>query len=93
MAERNSDSWQDSRSLAKSILRDRIKRRKWLGRLIMFPIAMLGVGFWGIHEWLAGDVWRFVLWWGVCAVATCVVILFALYDALTTFAEERKKNR
>jgi hypothetical protein len=34
-----------------------------------------------------------LFWWGGCAVATVVVMLFALYDALLVFREERSKDR
>ena len=36
--------------------------------------------------------WLVLFWWGGCAVATCVVLLFALYDALAVIREERAKS-
>lgn len=85
--------WNESKMLARAILRDRAARRKWMGRMLLVPLLMLAVGLWGIDEWLAGSALRFVCWWGVCALATGVVMLFALYDALVTFREERDRFR
>jgi hypothetical protein len=46
-----------------------------------------------INDWIWASPWRVLFWWGGCAVATCVVVLFALYDALLAFREERSKDR
>ena len=35
--------------------------------------------------------WWFLFWWGGCTLATLVVMLFALYDALAVVREERGK--
>ena len=44
-------------------------------------------------DWIWASPWRVLFWWGGCAVATVVVMLFALYDALLVFREERSKDR
>lgn len=93
MRARKPKSWNDSTDLARAILHDRKERRKWLGYMVMVPIGMLAVGLWIISGWLAESPIRFLTWWGVCAVATLVVMIFALYDALTVIREERENRR
>jgi hypothetical protein len=89
MAKRKSGTWSDSTFLARAILQDRLERRKWLGRILFVPLIMMGIGLWGIHDWIWQNPWRVLLWWGSCAFATCIVILFAIYDALAVIREER----
>lgn len=84
-------SWQHSTGLARAILHDRKERRKWLAYLTLVPLGMLAAGLWAIDAWLMESPLRFLLWWGGCALATCVVILFAMYDALAAIREEREK--
>lgn len=93
MADRKPGSWSDSTDLARAILHDRAERRKWIGRMMLVPVLMLAIGLWGISGWLAESPWRFIGWWGGCALATCVAMLFALYDALAVIREERAKRR
>lgn len=93
MPKREPGAWDDSTALARAILHDRTERRKWLGRMIIVPLAMMAVGLWVIDGWLGGSPWRFLIWWGACAVATCVVLVFALYDALAAIREEREKHK
>lgn len=83
--------WNESKLLARAILQDRAARRKWIARLLMVPVGMLVLGLWVIDGWLGESVLRFLCWWGVCALATGVVMLFALYDALAVVREEREK--
>ena len=93
MAEQPHGSWSDSKGLARAILHDRAERRKWLGRMALVPLAMLGIGLWALDEWIWESPWRVLFWWGGCTLATLVVILFALYDALAVVREEREKAR
>jgi hypothetical protein len=93
MAQRKPGPWSDSTALARAILHDRIERRKWLGRMVLVPLLMLATGLWLIDGWLMASPLRFLIWWGVCAAATCVVIIFALYDALAVIREERTKHK
>jgi hypothetical protein len=93
MTEKKPSSWNDSTTLARAILHDRAERRKWMARMMVVPLAMLAIGLWGINEWLEQNPWRFVLWWAACGVATCVVMIFALYDALAVVREERERQR
>jgi hypothetical protein len=85
--------WDDSKGLARAILHHRHERRKWLGRLTLFPLAMMVTGLWVLNDWIWTSPWRVIFWWGGCAAATVVVILFALYDALAVIREERSKHR
>lgn len=85
--------WEDCKGIARAILRDRVARRKVIGRMLMAALLMMAAGLWLIDDWLAGDLWRFVIWWGACAGLTCMVMLFALYDALAVVREERDRHR
>ncbi len=87
-----SNSWNESTTLARAILRDRGERRKWLARMVVLTLLGIAIGQWGISDWIWESPWRVLLWWGGCAVATCCVILFALYDALAVIREERSKK-
>lgn len=91
MATENNGTWSASTGLARGILRDRSERRKWLGWMILVPLLMMGLGLWAIDGWLWQSPWRALFWWGACAMATLVVILFATYDALAAVKEEREK--
>ncbi len=62
-------------------------------RMTLVPLGMLAVGLWVIDEWIWKNPWRVLVWWGGCAVATMVVIVFAVYDALAVVREERAKTR
>lgn len=81
--------WQSSKGIAKAILHDRGMRRRWLGRWLLFTIAWMAAGLWVIDGWLGQEAWRFLAWWGACAVLTIVLMMFALYDALAVVKEER----
>jgi hypothetical protein len=93
MQKKSPAAWEDSTILARGILHDRVERRKWLMRTLLVPVAMIAIGLWGIHDWIWSSPWRVLFWWGSCAVATCMVILFALYDALAVIREERVKSQ
>ena len=86
------EHWQDSKLIARAVLRDRAARRKVIGRMLMLALLLMAAGLWWVDGWLAKSVMRFILWWGACAVLTCVVMLFALYDALAVIREERGKH-
>jgi hypothetical protein len=90
---KNGSSWNNSTSLARAILHDRTERRKWMFRMTLVPLGMLALGLWVIDGWIWHDPWRVLFWWGGCAVATVVVLLFAIYDALAVLREEREKTR
>lgn len=81
--------WQSSKGIAKAILHDRRMRRRWLGRLLMLTIGWMAAGLWVIDGWLEEEAWRFLAWWGACAVLTIVLLMFALHDALAVVKEER----
>jgi hypothetical protein len=86
-------SWNNSTTLARAILHDRGERRKWMFRMTLLPLGMLAVGLWVLDKWIWESPWRVLFWWGGCAVATMVVMLFAIYDALAVVREERTKVR
>lgn len=88
---RHDPGWEQSKLLARAILHDRAARRKWIGGMLVVPLAMMVLGLWGIDEWLGESVVRFLAWWSVCGVATLVVMGFAVYDALAVVGEEREK--
>jgi peptidoglycan biosynthesis protein MviN/MurJ (putative lipid II flippase) len=90
MNERPSD-WQSSKGVAKSILHDRTLRRKAMARSLALLLAVFAIGLWAIDEWLAADLWRFILWWGGCAFLAVFVVVFALYDAMRVIREERDR--
>jgi peptidoglycan biosynthesis protein MviN/MurJ (putative lipid II flippase) len=75
--------------IARAILHDRTVRRKWLSQMLMLALGLMAVGLWGLSGWLQAEVLRFVLWWGACGLITIFVMLFALYDLLMVFREER----
>ena len=90
MKQRPSD-WQSSKGVAKSILHDRTLRRKAMARCLALLLAVFAIGLWAIDEWLAADLWRFILWWGGCAFLAVFVVVFALYDAMRVIREERDR--
>jgi sterol desaturase/sphingolipid hydroxylase (fatty acid hydroxylase superfamily) len=87
------DGWNDSKLIARAILHDRTARRKLIGRLLLFALLWMAAGLWLVDGWLAKNPWWFLMWWAACALVTCVVLLFALYDALAVIREERDKHR
>ena len=87
------DGWNDSKLIARAILHDRAARRKLIGRMLLFVLLWMAAGLWLVDGWLAKHLWWFLLWWAACALFTCVVLLFALYDALAVIREERDKHR
>ena len=58
----------------------------------MLTIGWMAVGLWLIDAWLAEVAWRFLLWWGACAILACLLMVFALYDALAAVREERNRK-
>ena len=84
--------WDSSKSIAKSMLRDRVTRRKILGYWVLLVLGWIVLGMWIIDGWLAESATRFISWWAACLVLTLLLILFALYDALSVVREEREKR-
>jgi predicted tellurium resistance membrane protein TerC len=89
---RTPSDWHSSKGIAKSMLRDRVTRRRTLGYALFVVLAWLGIGMWGIDEWLAGSAMRFLVWCSVCMLLTLMLVIFALYDALRVIREERSKR-
>jgi len=84
--------WNSSKGIAKAILQDRGMRRKWIARFLITTVVWLTVGTWLIDDWLGEAAVRFLIWWGVCAVLALVLMIFALYDSVTVFREERDRH-
>lgn len=78
--------------LARMILRDREQRRRLLFQMLLFALGLMAVGLWGIDGWLESSPLRFLIWWAICAIVTCAVIVFALYDVLAVVREERSRT-
>ncbi len=83
--------WSTSKALAAGMLHDRAVRRNLMTRLLVAVLAILALGNWAIADWLGANIWRFVLWWGACALLTGFLLLLALYDALAVVREERDR--
>lgn len=81
--------WDNSKGIAKSMLRDRVSRRKMLAYWLLFVLAWITLGLWIIDGWLAESATRFFVWWSACLIITLILIIFALYDALSVVREER----
>lgn len=84
--------WRDGKALVRALFSDRATRRKIIGRMLMTALLMMVAGLWLIDGLLASNAWLFLAWWAVCAALTCLVICFAMYDALTVLREERGKR-
>lgn len=80
-----------NKGIAQGILHDRTLRRRFMFRLAMLMLAIFAIGLWGIDQWLAANIWRFVIWWGACGFLAVFTMLFAFYDALRVIREERER--
>ncbi len=63
-----------------------------MARWLMATIVWLSVGLWVIDDWLGESAVRFLIWWGVCGVLALVLMIFALYDSVAVFREERDRR-
>jgi len=84
--------WEMSKGLARGILRDRMQRRKLMARMLMVALGLMAAGLWLVDEWLMENPWRFLCWWGICAVVTGAALVFAMYDVLAVIREERGRR-
>ena len=75
--------------IARMILHNRQMRRKMLLQLVIVLLVLVVLGAWPLAGWLSGNIWLFLLWWAASVFYGLVVILFALYDMLAVFKEER----
>ena len=89
MSVKKSNTWNTSIVLARAILYDRAARRRVLGRIVLVPLVILGIGVWVLQDWIWQSPWRVIFWWGGCTLITLIVILFAIYDALAALREAR----
>jgi|AntRauTorckE6833_2_1112554.scaffolds.fasta_scaffold27416_2 hypothetical protein len=90
---RTPSDWDSSKGIAKSILHDRVSRRKYLAGFLLVTLGWMGIGLWVLDGWLSDSAWRFIAWWAVCGVLSMILILFALYDALLAIREEKPGPR
>lgn len=88
---RNSAWWQMSRAMATVTLRDRAKRRGFINGLLVFILAWFAVGNWPLSDWLAQGLWRMLLYWGFLCFLCLMVVLMAVFDALSVIGEEQRK--
>lgn len=89
--DRKTSGWEVNKGLAREILRDRGDRRRLIARVLMLVLGFMVGGLWVIDGWLLASVWRFLIWWGGCAVFTCLLLLLACYDLLAVIREERDR--
>ncbi len=87
-----SGEWEVNKGIAEAILRDRTQRRKVMSFFAFLLLAVFAVGLWAIDDWLARGLWRFLIYWGGCALLAVFVMLFALFDALAVLREERDRS-
>lgn len=83
--------WKLWKALAAGILADRMHRRRALTGFAVALLAMFALGLWGIDDWLGASLWRFAIYWLVCAGLAVFVMLFALFDLLAVLREERDR--
>jgi len=89
MPNRNINARSVCTGLAREILRDRAERRRLMSKMLLLALGMMAAGLWLFDHWLAANLWRFFLWWAVCAGITSLTMMFALYDAVAVIREER----
>lgn len=76
--------------LARMILHTRQLRRRMLLQLLIVLIVIAALGAWPLAGWLGGNIWLFLLWWGLTTLYGLMVILLAVYDMLAVVQEERR---
>lgn len=64
-----------------------------LFQLVIVLLVIVGLGAWPLADWLASNVWLFLIWWGVSMLYGLMVILLAIYDMLAVVSEERENNK
>ena len=74
------------------ILLSRKLRRKVLMQLTVVLVLVVVIGAWPLANWLASNVWLFLVWWGICVFYGLMVILLSLYDMLSVFKEVREAD-
>ena len=84
--------WETDKRVARSMLRNREQRRKIMARMLLAALGLMAGGLWLVDGWLAKAPWYFLIWWGVCALITCMTMVLALYDVLAVIREEREKR-
>lgn len=63
-----------------------------MARWLMITGTWLAVGLWVVDDWLGESPWRFIIWWGICAGLALGLMIFALYDSVAVFHEERDRR-
>jgi len=84
--------WETDKRVARSMLRNREQRRKIMARLLLVSLGLMAGGLWLVDGFLKTRPWFFLLWWGACALVTCMTMVMALYDVLAVIREEREKR-
>lgn len=78
--------------LARMILHTREMRRKMLFQLLMVLLVIVVLGAWPLADWLSGNIWLFLIWWGGSMGYGLMVILLTIYDMLSVINEEKKED-
>lgn len=82
---------QTSLGIAAATLSDRGRRRQFISGLLAFILAIFVLGNWPMRMWIESSPWRMLVWWGFCGFLCLILVLFALFDALSVIGEERRK--
>ena len=77
--------------LARSMLHDRVTRRKFILRVIVAMLLVVALGNWPLEGWLADSPVRFVFWWGACGFLAILTFLLGVYDALAVVRENHRR--
>lgn len=91
MSNKPASKWSEHKGLAQAILHDRTMRRRVMSRFLLLLLVVFALGLWGIDKWLAGNIWRFFLYWAGCGALTLFILIFAVYDACAVIREERDR--
>ena len=78
-------------AVAQVILSDRSQRRKFITGFLFLILILFVIGNWPLDKWLSKSLWRFLTWWGGTTFLCFMLILFAIYDALSVVKEEHEK--
>jgi hypothetical protein len=77
--------------VSRSILHDRVERRRFIIWVIVAMLGMVALGNWPLEGWLEDRPLGFIFWWGACALLALLTFLLGLYDALAVLRENRRR--
>ena len=91
MSKKRISQWEVNKGIAGAMLKDRTQRRRAMSSFAFVLLGVFAAGLWGIDGWLQENVWRFLFYWGGCALLALFLMVFALFDVLAVIREEREK--